>query len=155
LRTRPAGARPLAAILATGVNLALLGLWPVAWWAPLAEAGILPWFGGREISVIGAVRTLWARDPALATLVAALGMVFPYAKTVALAALQLGLIGPRALPVLAALAKLAMADVFLVALYIVVAKGTGLGYVAPAWGLWLFTVCALAGLFAARAPRGG
>ncbi len=137
------------------LNLALLGLWPVAWWAPLAEAGLMPWFGGREISILGAVGALWERDVALAVLVAALGMVFPYAKTVALAALHFGLLGPRALPVLAALAKLAMADVFLVALYIVVAKGAGLGYVEAAWGLWLFTACALAGVFAARLPIGG
>lgn len=34
-----------------------------------------------------------------------------------------------------------MADVFLIALYILLAKGVGVGYVEPAWGLWLFTAC--------------
>ena len=37
------------------------------------------------------------------------------------------------------LAKLAMADVFLIALYIVVAKGVGHVTVEVAWGLYLFT----------------
>ncbi len=32
-----------------------------------------------------------------------------------------------------------MADVFLIALYIVLVKGVGIGHVTSAWGLWLFT----------------
>ena len=42
--------------------------------------------------------------------------------------------------------RLAMADVFLVALYIVTAKGVGLGHVETAWGLYAFTGCILASL---------
>ena len=42
--------------------------------------------------------------------------------------------------------RLAMADVFLIALYIVVVKGVGLGHVETAWGLYLFTACILASL---------
>ena len=37
-----------------------------------------------------------------------------------------------------------MADVFLIAIYITLARGVGLGRVEPAWGLWLFTGCVLA-----------
>ena len=37
-----------------------------------------------------------------------------------------------------------MADVFLIALYIVVVKGMGVGRVETAWGLYLFTACILA-----------
>jgi hypothetical protein len=40
-----------------------------------------------------------------------------------------------------------MADVFLIALYIVLVKGVGIGHVASAWGLWLFTACVLASLW--------
>jgi uncharacterized paraquat-inducible protein A len=43
--------------------------------------------------------------------------------------------------------KLAMADVFLIALYIVIVKGIGLATVETAWGLWLFTGCVLFSLF--------
>ncbi len=39
-----------------------------------------------------------------------------------------------------------MADVFLIALYVVVAKGIGVGRVETAWGLWLFTFCVLSSL---------
>ena len=39
-----------------------------------------------------------------------------------------------------------MADVFLIALYIVIAKGVGVGRLETAWGLWLFTGCILAAL---------
>ncbi len=39
-----------------------------------------------------------------------------------------------------------MADIFLIALYIVLIKGVGLATVETAWGLWLFTGCILASL---------
>jgi uncharacterized paraquat-inducible protein A len=47
------------------------------------------------------------------------------------------------LPALGILGKLAMADVFLIAVYIVLAKGVGVGVVETAWGLYLFTFCVL------------
>ncbi len=50
------------------------------------------------------------------------------------------------LPALHILGKLAMADVFLIALYVVVVKGVGLAHVETAWGLWLFTGCILGSL---------
>ena len=37
-----------------------------------------------------------------------------------------------------------MADVFLIALYIVIFKGVGLGHVETAWGLYFFSLCILA-----------
>jgi hypothetical protein len=39
-----------------------------------------------------------------------------------------------------------MADIFLLALYIVVVNGIGYGRVETAWGLYLFTGCILASL---------
>ncbi len=39
-----------------------------------------------------------------------------------------------------------MADVFLIAIYITVAKGIGVGRLEVAWGLYLFTACVLASL---------
>lgn len=125
-------------------NLVLLVLFPVSWTAPILRAGLLPWFGLSEVSILSGLRALWDDAPGLALLVALLALVAPMAKTLALAAIHLGHLGPRALPVLATLGKLAMADVFLVALYVVVARGVGVGRIEVAWGLWLFTACVLA-----------
>lgn len=124
-------------------NMLLLILYPAAWLAPLATAGILPWFSGNEITIYGGVADLWAIDPALSLLVAVLAVVIPYAKTLAISAVQFGKLGAKALPVIEVIGKLSMADVFLIALYIVVVKGVGIGHVQPAWGLWLFTACVL------------
>ncbi len=127
-------------------NLALLLAFPVAWSAPLLRAGLLPLFGLTEISVLSGLSSLWGTDKALAALVAFFALAAPYGKVLALAAVQTGRLGRRALPALAWAGRLAMADVFLVALYIVVAKGSGFGRVEAAWGLWLFTGCVLASL---------
>ena len=124
-------------------NMLLLILYPAAWLAPLATAGILPWFSGNEITIYRGVSDLWAIDPALSLLVAFLAVVVPYAKTLALSAIHFGKLGANALPLIEVIGKLSMADVFLIALYIVVVKGVGIGHVQPAWGLWLFTGCVL------------
>ncbi len=134
-------------------NLVLLLLYPLAWAAPLARAGFLPWFSGDEITILGGIGDLWQADAALAALVAAFAIVIPYAKTCVLAAVQFGRLGPRALPLVEAIGKLSMADVFLVALYIVVVKGVGVGHVSTAWGLWLFTGCVLASIWVGWATR--
>jgi uncharacterized paraquat-inducible protein A len=44
------------------------------------------------------------------------------------------------------LGKLAMGDIFLVAVYISVVKSIGVGTIETAWGLYLFTGCILASL---------
>jgi uncharacterized paraquat-inducible protein A len=127
-------------------NLALLVLFPLAWFAPLLRAGLLPLFGLSEISVVSGLQSLWQSDVALALLVTALALFVPYLKTLGLALLHFRLLSPRLLPVLHLMGRLAMADVFLIALYIVVAKGVGIGRIETAWGLWLFTGCILASL---------
>jgi uncharacterized paraquat-inducible protein A len=127
-------------------NLALLVLFPLSWFTPLLRAGLLPLFGLDEISVISGLQALWDNSPALALLVTFLAIFAPMLKTIGLALLHAGLLSPRLLPVLHWMGKLAMADVFLIALYIVVFKGIGLGRVEVAWGLWVFTACILASL---------
>ncbi|MEM6486832.1 MAG: paraquat-inducible protein A, partial [Pseudomonadota bacterium] len=125
-------------------NLAVLIGWPIAWSAPLATAGLIPYFGGDAITIFSGVEALWENDPALAGLVALFAIAMPVAKTVMLALLHARLLTHRALPALDILGKLAMADVFLLALFIVLTKGVGVGYVTSAWGLWLFTGLVLA-----------
>jgi paraquat-inducible protein A len=124
-------------------NLALLVLYPVAWFAPLLRAGLLPLFGLSDITVMSGLQSLWETDLALALLVTILALVVPYLKTILLALVHAGHLAPRLLPVLSWLGRLAMADVFLVALYIVIAKGVGPGRVETGWGLYLFTACVL------------
>ena len=140
---RHLGALPIILRLA---NLALLVLFPIAWFAPLMRAALLPIFGMNEISVITGLQSLWASDVGLALVVTLFAIFAPLAKTIGLALLHFGLMSPRTLPALHVLGKLAMADVFLVALYIVIVKGVGLATVEVAWGLYLFTGCILASL---------
>jgi len=139
---RPDLLRPVVAL-----NLLLLTLYPVSWIAPLARAGFLPFFSGNEITILGGVRDLWQSDAALAALVALFAIVIPYGKTLYLAAVHFGHLGPRALSLIEIIGKLSMADVFLIALYIVLVKGVGIGHVVSAWGLWLFTGCVLASIW--------
>ena len=127
-------------------NLVLLFLFPIAWFAPLMRAGLLPLFGLSEISVISGLQSLWGTDVVLALLVTAFAIFAPYLKTIGLALVHFRLASPRILPALHIMGKLAMADVFLIALYIVVVKGVGMARVETAWGLYLFTFCILASL---------
>lgn len=127
-------------------NLALLVLFPLAWFAPLLRAGLLPYFSLDEISVMSGLQAIWEKDVFLALLVTGFALFAPYIKTIGLALLHFGLLSPRALPALHVLGKLAMADIFLIAIYIVVAKGIGLGRLETGWGLYLFTGCVLTSL---------
>ena len=133
-------------ILLKTANLALLILFPLSWFAPLMRAGLLPLFGLSEVSVISGVQSLWKSDVGLALLVTALAIFAPYLKTIGLSLLHFGLLSPRVAPALHVLGKLAMADVFLIALYVVLVKGVGLAHVETAWGLWLFTGAVLLSL---------
>ena len=128
-------------------NLALLILFPVAWFAPLLRAALLPIFGMDEISVITGLQSLWQSDPTFALLVTFLAVFAPFAKTLGLTLIHFGLLSPKTLPALHILGKLAMAEVFLIALYLVIAKGAGYVTIETAWGLYLFTACILASLF--------
>jgi uncharacterized paraquat-inducible protein A len=144
----------------TALNLALLILFPVAWAAPLMRAGLLPLFGLSEISILSGINTLWTEGEALlATLVALFALVAPMAKTVALALMHLSHAPLTLLPAVQILGKLAMADIFLIAVYITLAKGIAVGRVETAWGLWLFTACVLLsfgiGLVTARLAKRG
>ncbi|NDV53830.1 MULTISPECIES: paraquat-inducible protein A [unclassified Salipiger] len=128
------------------VNLALLLLYPLAWGAPLMHAGLLPLFGLSDISVLSGIATLWHSDIFLALVVALFALVAPLAKIGGLALVQFGRMPRRALPLVNTLGKLAMADIFLVAVYVTLIKGMGVGRIEIGWGLYLFTFCVLASL---------
>ena len=128
------------------LNLALLILFPIAWFAPLLRAGLLPLFGLSEISVISGLQALWETDVILALLVTAFALLAPYLKTIGLALVHFGLMRRKVVPALSWLGKLAMADIFLIALYIVIIKGIGIGKVETAWGLYFFSACIVASI---------
>ncbi|WP_323763448.1 paraquat-inducible protein A [Marinovum sp.] len=128
------------------LNLSLLLLYPLAWVAPLMQAGLLPLFGLERISVLTGLRALWASDLMLAAVVTLFALIAPYLKTLGLALVQFGRADARILPALTFMGKLAMADIFLIALYITVIKGIGVGRIETLWGLYLFTFCILASL---------
>lgn len=128
------------------LNLSLLVLFPVAWAAPLVRAGLLPLFGLSEVSVLSGITSLWQTDPVLSLIVTFFALIAPMAKTIALALVLSDRAPTRWLPGLSFLGRLAMADIFLIALYITVIKGIGIGRVETAWGLYLFSGCVVASL---------
>jgi len=127
-------------------TLSLLILYPIAWFAPLMRAGLLPIFGLSEISVVTGLQSLWRSDVTLALIVTAFAIFAPYLKTIGLVLMQWDLLDARVQPALHILGKLAMADVFLIAVYITLAKGIGYATIEVAWGLYMFTACILASI---------
>jgi len=134
-------------------TLSLLILYPIAWFAPLMRAGLLPIFGLSEISVITGLQSLWGSDAALALIVTFFAIFSPYLKTIGLALVQWDLLDTKVQPVLHVLGKLAMADIFLIALYITLAKGIGYATIEVAWGLYMFTACIIASLILSLATE--
>lgn len=134
-------------------TLSFLILYPIAWFAPLMRAGLLPIFGLSEISVITGLQSLWGSDAALALIVTFFAIFAPYLKTIGLALVQWDLLDTRVQPVLHVLGKLAMADIFLIALYITLAKGIGYATIEVAWGLYMFTACIIASLILSLATE--
>lgn len=135
------------------VNLALLGLFPLAWVAPLAHAEVMWFWGAGEVSVISGVRQLYEKDIFLCVIVVIFAMVAPYMKTVALAYVHFSETesARRLLPTIEILGRLSMTDVFLLAFYITLYRGVA--DIQIGWGLYLFTVLVLLAIWASWATR--
>ena len=125
------------------VNIWLLVAFPASWFAPLLRAGILPIFGLTEISVWSGLLELFASDIFLAVVVLLFAMIIPITKVLATSLVQFRVLGSEQIWWISLLGKFAMAEVFLLALYIVVAKGVGVGRLETGWGLYFFTFCVL------------
>ena len=141
--------------MARCATLVLLVLFPVAWFAPLLRAGLLPFFDLDAISVASGLVALWQKDIPLALVVGFFAILAPLLKTLGLALVQFHRAPPGLLRPLRALGRLAMADIFLIALYIVLAKGVGIGRVETGWGLYLLTFCTLASLALSHLDKRG
>lgn len=128
------------------LNLSLLVFFPIAWTAPLFRAGVLPLFGMKEVSILSGIASLWRSDIFLALIVVIFAVIAPIAKVLAYEQLAKGRLNTRAKSWLFHLGRLAMADIFLIAIYITLAKSLGVGRIDVAWGLYVFTGCVLASI---------
>lgn len=135
------------------VNLALLGLFPLAWVAPLARAEVIWFWGADEVSIISGIRQLYEKDFFLCMVVLIFAVVAPYMKTVALAYAQFSesQAGRRMMPAIEILGRLSMTDVFLLAFYITLYRGVA--DIQIGWGLYLFTALVLLSIWASWATR--
>ena len=88
------------------LNLGLLVLFPLSWFAPLMHAGLLPLFGLSQISIITGVQSLWQTDIILACLVMFFALIAPMLKTGLLALMHFGVLPPSGFSLLALLGKL-------------------------------------------------
>jgi len=131
-------------------NLSLLILFPIAWFAPLMKSGILPFLSLKENSIMSSLQGIWAHDIYLALLMTFFAIFAPYIKIIGLALIHFDLLSPKLLTPLTFIGKLAMGDIFLIAIYIVIYTGISVagvsGRIETAWGLYLFTGCVLASL---------
>lgn len=130
------------------VNLAMLGLLPLAWQAPLAKTDGGWLFSDEEITVFSGVAQLYETEPVLAILIGVFAVATPYLKTLLLVYAQFSdRAAARALmPLIELLARFSMTDVFLVAFYIV--AYSGVGELTVGWGLYFFTGLVIASILA-------
>lgn len=130
------------------MQLAILAAVPVAWTAPLFTARV-PWLWRQDVSIVSGLVDLWAIDRLLFAVVLLFSVIAPAAKAVV--GLWLWYRVPAAATShwperLAILGKLAMTEIFLLAVAIVGFKGVGLGQVETRWGMWWLTGVVVAGL---------
>jgi uncharacterized paraquat-inducible protein A len=145
--------------LAKYLNLSLIIAFPIAWFAPLLRTSLLPqwqmpsWLGGSTlfapdtVTVVSGLQKLWQADIFLAIAVTFFALVAPMLKCLGMSLIHFNLLSSSTQPMVGFLGKLAMADIFILALYIVIAKGIGIGTIEVAWGLYLFTASVVVSLF--------
>ncbi len=142
--------------------LSLLAV-PITWWLPLFVARV-PFLWRHDVSIASGLAELWRLDWVLWAAVLVFSVLTPLAKGAALVWAWYRLPADQArrrLDRLAVLGKLAMTEVFLLAVILVGLKGVGIGTVEVSWGLHpfvAFTVLSLAAstwaasVLAARPP---
>lgn len=136
LAARQAGAARLIGPL---LGVALIAL-PLSWHLPLFHTELLV-FLENDVTLVGAVQTLWETDLFLCAVVVLFGMAVPLVKLVALLFAWYALPLARARQWIARISKLSkfsMLDVLLIAVVIVGLKGIGMGKVSVAYGLYVY-----------------
>jgi len=143
------------------LNLGLAICFPIAWFSPLIRTGLLViddpwgWFAADTITVVSGLQTLWGSDVFLAIAVTFFALVAPMLKCLGLALIDYDLLSKKTKPVLRVLGKLAMADIFILSLFVVIFKGIGIGSIEVAWGLYLFTGCVIVSMVLSLLEKGG
>ena len=139
---------PAARLAALGLVGVLALAFPLAWFAPLmtVKVRLAFWTSGTEISLISTLQALWADDPALALVLGFLTLAAPLIKLAGAALVLLGRLSPGAEGLLWWLGRLAMADVFLIVVYMALFKGLDGGTITPEWGLWAYSGAVLGSL---------
>jgi uncharacterized paraquat-inducible protein A len=136
--------RPALLVLTAALAVAF----PVAWFAPLmtVKVRLAFWASGTDLSLIGTLQSVWAEDAALGLVLTFAAVVAPTVKVLGTGLMLTGLLSPRVEGALWHLGRFAMADVFLIAVYVAVFKGIDGGTITFGWGLYLFTACVFASL---------
>ncbi len=127
-------------------NLLLIAALPAAWFAPLVTVQLWRFGAERQVSVVTGLQGLWREDVVLALLLTFFAIVAPTIKVLGLALVHFRMLSPRLLGALFVVGKMAMADVFLIAVYIMAFRGLGIGTIRIEWGLYAFTACILLSL---------
>ena len=128
--------------------VASVAIVPATWWLPLFTARV-PFLWRQDVSIASGLVELWRLDLLLFAAVLLFSVLVPLAKGAALVWVwyrtpDRGV--RRALDRLALLGKLAMAEVFLLAVMLVGLKGVGIGTVEVTWGLPAFVAAILLSL---------
>jgi paraquat-inducible protein A len=137
-----------AATLIGPLLLSTLILLPASWTMPLFRTELLV-FLGHQVTVLGAVRSLWDVDLFLCAVVVLFGMALPFAKLTGLLVAWLALPAPRGarwIEALGKISKFSMLDIMLIAVTIVGFKGVGLGSVSVEYGLYVYAGVVIAAL---------
>lgn len=140
-----AGARLIGPLLV----LSLLSV-PFTWWLPLFVARV-PFLWRHDVSIASGLAELWRLDLTLWAAVLLFSVLTPLAKGAALVWVWYRVPVDRArglIDRLAVLSKLAMTEIFLLAVMLVGLKGVGIGTVEVSWGLHLFIAAVLLSLVA-------
>jgi len=140
-------------VVAKGLALFLIALLPIALYAGLFPGAgrSLLWHWVAALTRV--VALVIVMGIFLALLVTFFAIFTPILKIIGVAMIQFGLMRRKVLPAMEILGKLAMADIFLIALYIVVVKGVHLAKLQTGWGLYLVTFCVLASIFLTHATK--
>lgn len=132
----------------TGAALGLMIAFPVIWFAPLFSLKITLrfWADATQFTVISTLQTLWRDSPGIALLVSFLALFAPMVKLLGIILSQHGLISRHLGPALTVMGRLAMADIFLIALAVAMIRGLDGGNITIHWGFWAFAGAVLAAL---------
>ena len=136
---------------------AVLLAFPPVWFLPLftLDVSFRFWADATEYTMISTLQTLWQADPALALLVSFLALFAPVVKLTGIILIQTGWLSPRALPGLSLMGRLAMADVFLIALAVAMIRGIDGAVLTIESGFWAFAGLVMASVVLGWAPAPG